>query len=270
MRELERDLPTHLMDPSEHSPALAIVGAGRVGGALSTAARRAGLDVRTAGRADALDACNEAEVALLCVPDAAIPAALDRILAAIPPLRLVGHVSGATGLDALEPALEGGAATFSAHPLQTVPDPDADLTAAPCAIAGSDPAAVDYATELALRLGMRPFRVPEQNRAAYHAAAAIASNFLVALGESAADLLARAGVEEAEARELLAPLLLRSAANWAERGGEALTGPIARGDAETVARHREALAEVAPDLRELYDALAERTRAVARSRTEAG
>ena len=257
------------MDPSEHLPALAIVGAGRVGGALLTAARRARLDVRLAGRDDALDACGEVEVALLCVPDAAIPAALDRILGAIPPLRLVGHVSGATGLDSLEPALKRGAATFSAHPLQTVPDPAADLTAAPCAIAGSDPAAEDYATTLVLRLGMRPFGVPEENRAAYHAAASMASNFLVALGESAADLLARAGVEDAEARELLAPLLLRSAANWAERGGDALTGPIARGDAETVARHRKALDEIAPELGDLYDALAERTRAVARSRAEA-
>ena len=63
---------------------------------------------------------------------------------------------------------------------------------------------------------MRPFAVPDENRAAYHAAAAIAANFLVALEESAAELLERAGVEDA--RELLAPLVLRSAANWAERG----------------------------------------------------
>ena len=108
---------------------------------------------------------------------------------------------------------------------------------------------------------MRPFAVPETRRAAYHAAAAIASNFLVALEESAAELAERAGVEDA--REILAPLVLRSAANWADRGDEALTGPIARGDEATVERHREALRELAPELLGLYDALAERTRAIA-------
>ena len=81
---------------------------------------------------------------------------------------------------------------------------------------------------------MVPFDVPEESRAAYHAAAAIASNFLVALETSAEELLEAAGVEDA--RELLAPLVLRTAANWAERGAAALTGPIARGDEATVTR----------------------------------
>jgi predicted short-subunit dehydrogenase-like oxidoreductase (DUF2520 family) len=110
-------------------------------------------------------------------------------------------------------------------------------------------------------LGMRPFAVSEEARIAYHAAASIASNLLVALEESAADLLAKAGVEDG--RELLAPLVLRSAANWAERGPDALTGPIARGDVETVERHRAALRRLAPELEPLYEALAERARALA-------
>jgi predicted short-subunit dehydrogenase-like oxidoreductase (DUF2520 family) len=108
---------------------------------------------------------------------------------------------------------------------------------------------------------MRPFAVPEERRAAYHAAASIASNFLIALEESAAELLQSAGVEDA--RELLAPLVLRTAANWTERGGEALTGPIARGDEATIERQREAVAEVAPELAAMYEALVARTRAVA-------
>ncbi len=108
---------------------------------------------------------------------------------------------------------------------------------------------------------MRPFEVAEESRAAYHAAAAIASNFLVALEESAGELLARAGV--AEPREILAPLVLRSAANWAERGEAALTGPIARGDEETIERHRDAIETLAPELLALYDVLAERTAAIA-------
>jgi len=109
---------------------------------------------------------------------------------------------------------------------------------------------------------MRPFEVAEQDRAAYHASAAMASNLLVALEESAADLLARLGAEDA--RELLAPLVLRTAANWVERGPGALTGPIARGDQVTIDGHRAALRERAPELLELYDALAARAEAVAR------
>ena len=112
---------------------------------------------------------------------------------------------------------------------------------------------------------MRPFEVPRSKRAAYHAAAAIASNFLVALEESAAELLRAAGVEDA--RELLAPLVLRTAANWAERGAAALTGPIARGDEATVAAPpRGAAPSARRSCSRLYDALAERTEAIAGDR----
>ena len=260
MRELERDLhPTPTAPPPA---AVAIVGAGRVGGALARAAAAASVTVRVAGRDDALEACREAEAAVLAVPDAAIAEVAETVAAAVPPLRLVGHTSGATGLEALASCAAAGAATFSVHPLQTVPGPDSDLTGAPCAVSGSDAAAEEFARGLAERLGMRPFTVPEEHRAAYHAAASIASNFLVALEESASELLARTGV--AEARELLAPLVLRTAANWAESGSAALTGPIARGDEATVERHRAAIAELAPELTELYEALAERTRELAR------
>jgi predicted short-subunit dehydrogenase-like oxidoreductase (DUF2520 family) len=112
---------------------------------------------------------------------------------------------------------------------------------------------------------MRPFEVPEERRAAYHAAASIASNLLVALEESAAELMERAGVEDA--RELLAPLVLRTAANWAERGPAALTGPIARGDRTTVDRHRAAIAELAPELLPMYESLAERVETAASGAT---
>ena len=101
---------------------------------------------------------------------------------------------------------------------------------------------------------------PSFRPAAIHAAAAMASNFLIALEEAAAELL---GDITPDARELLAPLVLRTAANWSERGPAALTGPIARGDTATVERHLEALRERAPELVPLYEALAERTRALA-------
>ena len=270
MRELERDLPEDASLPAGGVavPSVAVIGAGRAGRAIAAAAARSGLPVRLARREDALEACRKAELALLCVPDAAIPEACRTVTAAIPPLRFVGHVSGATTLDVLAPALEHGAEAVSLHPLQTIPHGAADLTGAPCAISGSSPAASGLAARLAERLGMRPFTVPEEARVVYHAAASIASNLLVALEESAAGLLARAGIEDG--RELLAPLVLRSAANWAESGPDALTGPIARGDEETVRRHLAALRESAPELIPVYEALAERAAAVAaEARSEA-
>jgi predicted short-subunit dehydrogenase-like oxidoreductase (DUF2520 family) len=276
VRELERDM-SHTAGPSadhrEHRrvragaeplPRLAVIGRGRVGGAIARAGAAAGVDLEAAGRDDALRVAAGAEAALLCVPDDAIADACATIAGAVPPLRFIGHVSGATKLDALSAATERGAQAFSLHPLQTVPDGATDLTGAPCAIAGSSAEAVELARALAEHLGMRPFEVPEEHRAAYHAAASVASNFLVALQESAADLLSATGVEDA--RELLAPLVLRTAANWSERGGDALTGPIARGDTETVRSHLTALDELAPELVPLYEALAERTRAVGGSR----
>ena len=265
MRELERDLPEDAGASAGTAalPSLAVVGAGRVGRAIARAGNVAGLELTLAGRDDSLDACRQADAALLCVPDAAITDAAQRIADAVPPLRLVGHTSGATGLDALAAATARGAEAFGLHPLQTVPDAETNLTGAPCAVAGTTDHAAQYASDLALALGMRPFVVPAQRRAAYHAAACMASNFLVALEESASGLLEAAGVEDA--RELLAPLVLRTAANWSERGAEALTGPIARGDEATVAAHLDALDDVAPELRPLYEALAERTRALGRA-----
>jgi predicted short-subunit dehydrogenase-like oxidoreductase (DUF2520 family) len=247
---------------------LAVIGAGRVGRSVARSARDAGLDVLLAGRNDSLEAAGDARTALLSVPDAELSGACEQISSAIPPLELVGHTSGISGLDVLEPARSRGAETFSIHPLQTFPDADSSLTGAPCAIAGSSVAAEDVARELALRLEMSPFAVPEAARAAYHAAASISSNLLVALEETAAELLERAGIENG--RELLTPLVLRTAANWAERGGAALTGPIARGDEDTVERHREAIEAVAPELVAAYEALAERARAIAERTRERG
>ncbi|MGH2954498.1 MAG: pantoate--beta-alanine ligase [Solirubrobacterales bacterium] len=245
-------------------PPVAFVGRGRVGGSLSRAAEDAGLRATLAGRDDAVAAAREAEVALICVPDEAIPGAAAAIAEAIPPLRFVGHTSGATGLGALAAATEPGARTFSLHPLQTIPDGATDLAGVPCAVAGSDPEAEELARRLAERLGMLPFAVADEHRAAYHAAASIASNFLVTLESSAAGLLDAAGVERPV--DLLAPLVLRTAANWSERGAAALTGPIARGDERTVARHLDALREHAPELLPLYDVLAARTRELAGDR----
>jgi predicted short-subunit dehydrogenase-like oxidoreductase (DUF2520 family) len=225
---------------------IAIVGAGRLGTTLATGL---GVGAPLGRGADALGA----SAVLLCVPDGEIAAAA----ASVADGPLVGHCSGATGLDALAPH-----EAFSLHPLMTVPAGAAPevLRGAGCAVDGSTPRALAVAEALADRLGLHPTRVADEDRAAYHAAASVASNFLVTLEGAAERLAATAGVE----RALLVPLVRAAVENWAARGAEdALTGPVARGDEETVARQREAVAERTPDLLPLFDAMVDATRAVA-------
>jgi predicted short-subunit dehydrogenase-like oxidoreductase (DUF2520 family) len=223
---------------------IAIVGAGRLGTVLAAAL---GAPSPLGRGADA----RGATAVLLCVPDAEIAAAA----AAIEPGPLVGHCSGASGLDVLSPH-----EAFSLHPLMTVPAraPRDVLEGAGCAVDGSTARALELARALAARLGMLATQVTDQDRAAYHAAASVASNFLVTLEGAAERLAASVGVE----RALLAPLVRAAVENWAARGAEeALTGPIARGDDETVARQRAAVAERTPDLLPLFDAMVDATRA---------
>jgi predicted short-subunit dehydrogenase-like oxidoreductase (DUF2520 family) len=236
-----------------------VVGAGRLGGALAGALREAGLDVR--GPAARGEVPRDCDAILLCVPDAEIAPAAATVAGAAP---LVGHTSGATPLSALAPAR---AAAFGLHPLQTFA-PDASgleaFAGAGCAIAGATAGALAFAADLARVLGMTPFEIDDEGRAAYHAAAAVASNFLVTLQAAAERIAAGAGLEPEEARRLLAPLLRRTVDNLAELGPErALTGPVARGDDATVEAHRAAVAETAPELLDLFDELVRHTRVVA-------
>lgn len=134
------------------------------------------------------------------------------------------------------------------------------LAGAGAAVAGATPRALVTATELAHRLGMRPVAVDDADRALYHAAASVASNFLVTLEAAAERLAAAAGVDRAQ----LVPLVRATVENWAALGPErALTGPIARGDRETVMRQRAAVASRAPDLLGLFDVLTEATEELA-------
>lgn len=254
MRELERD---DLPSPLSAAP-LVIIGRGRVGQSLARAAELSGIEVRTAGHDEVAKACRGAGAVLLCVPDASIASVASEIPEGP---SFAGHVSGAGTLNLLAGAAATGARSFSLHPLQTFADGETVVDGIPAAIAGADADALVFARALAGALGMRPFEIAEGDRSAYHAAAAIASNLLVALEESAAGLLTRLGADDA--RELLTPLVLRTAANWAERGPQALTGPVARGDQTTVDGHRAALSERAPELLPLYDALAKRAEAIA-------
>ncbi len=232
---------------------VAIVGDGRMGRALARALHEAGVDVHgPLGRgADGAGS----DIVLLAVPDSEIAGAA----ASLVPGALVGHVSGATTLEPLAPH-----EALSIHPLTAVTG-DTSFAGVPAALAGSTARALATAHALAEVLGMAPFDVADEDRPAYHAAASIASNFLVTLESFAEDLAATAGVP----REALAPLVRATVANWEAHGAAALTGPIARGDEATVARQRAAVADRLPERAVLFDALVAATRDL-RARQEVG
>jgi predicted short-subunit dehydrogenase-like oxidoreductase (DUF2520 family) len=236
-----------------------VVGAGRLGTAFVGALREAGVAVEgPAGRGEVPTGC---AAIVLCVPDGEIEAAAAAVAGAAP---LVGHTSGATPLSALASA---GGAAFGLHPLQTFTPESGGLRAfagAGCATAGTTAEALAFAAGLAGVLGMTPFEIDDEGRAAYHAAASVASNFVVTLEAAAERVAAGAGLEPDQARLLLVPLLRRTVDNLAELGPEdALTGPVARGDEATVAAQRQAVAEQAPELLDLFDVLVRHTRALA-------
>lgn len=204
---------------------------GRVGSAVSARLTERGIAVRE----------GDAALFLLCVPDRAIA----EVAAEIPVGPWVAHVSGGTPLTSLEPHER----RFSVHPLQTFTHERGaeQLDGAWAAVTGETVEARATATWLAETLGLRPFLLDDERRALYHAGAAIASNYLVTLRRVAGELLEAAEVPP----EALEPLMRRVIEN-----GFQLTGPIERGDWETVERHRAAIAAVAPELLEAYDALA--------------
>jgi predicted short-subunit dehydrogenase-like oxidoreductase (DUF2520 family) len=215
-----------------------------------------GFDGHDDDRDDRGDDSRAAGAVLLCVPDGEIEAAASLIR----PGPLVGHCSGASTLAPLAPH-----EAFSVHPLMTVTPQGARFAGAGAAIAGSTARATRFAAGLAAALGMRAVVIDDDDRAAYHAAASIASNLLVTL-EAAAERLA---VSAGASRELLVPLVRATVENWAALGPRrALTGPVARGDEATVTRQRAAVADRAPDLLPVFDALVTATRALAGTREE--
>jgi len=210
-----------------------VIGSGRVGSAVSARLRERELTLGEGG-----------ELVLLCVPDGAI-AEVARALELGP---WVAHVSGATTLAALDPHRR----RFSLHPLQTFTrarGPE-QLDGAWAAVTAETDDARAVGFWLAHTLGLRPFELGDAARPLYHAGAAIASNYLVTLHEVAAELFRAAGAPP----EALVPLMRRTIDNGFE-----LTGPIERGDWETIESHRRAIRAAKPELEPLYDLLAEVT-----------
>jgi predicted short-subunit dehydrogenase-like oxidoreductase (DUF2520 family) len=257
LRELERVSSSNERARAEprHELRLAIVGDGRLGRAFARGFRSAGYPVD--GPLGRGAAAAGAGAVLLCVPDAEITTAAAHIGAG----PLVGHCSGAADLQPLHPH-----EAFSLHPLMTVTHDGADFRSAGAAVAGSTPRAVAIARQLARALGLCPVEVSPEDRPAYHAAASIASNFLVTLEAAAERLAETAGIE----RALLVPLVRATVENWARLGpSEALTGPVARGDQRTVEAQREAVGIRTPELLSLFDALVEATQRLADRREAA-
>jgi predicted short-subunit dehydrogenase-like oxidoreductase (DUF2520 family) len=211
-----------------------VIGAGRVGSAVTARLRERG--VRVGDEA--------VELVLLCVPDGAIA----EVARTIDPGPWVAHVSGATSLAALDPHRR----RFSIHPLQTFTKARGaeQLDGAYAAVTAETPDGRRTAFWLAGTLGLEPFELADEARPLYHAAAAIASNYLVTLHRAASRLFEAAGAPP----EALVPLMRRTIENGFE-----LTGPISRGDSATVDAHVRAIHERAPELEPMYRALAKAT-----------
>jgi predicted short-subunit dehydrogenase-like oxidoreductase (DUF2520 family) len=208
-----------------------VVGLGRVGSAIAARLQERGVILTQ----------DEPELVLISVPDAAIRGVAGTIAAG----PWVAHVSGATPLAALDPHTR----RFGVHPLQTFTRARGaeQIDGAWGAITAESDDAQARAIGFAELIGLRPFVIAEADRIIYHAGAAIASNFLVTLYRSASLLLAAAGAPSAA----LVPLMERTIENGFE-----LTGPIARGDLETVEAHLAEIARRAPELAPMYRALA--------------
>jgi predicted short-subunit dehydrogenase-like oxidoreductase (DUF2520 family) len=210
-----------------------VIGAGRVGSAISGRLAERGLEPR-----------DEPELVVLCVPDSAIA----EVAGSLAPGPWVAHVSGATPLQALDPHER----RFSVHPLQTFTrtrGPE-QLDGAYAAVTAETDEARELGFWLARTLGLEPFELADDARPLYHAGAAMAANYLVTLHRVAAELFRAADAPP----EGLVPLMRRTIDNGFE-----LTGPIERGDWDTVEAHRRAIRAARPELEPLYDVLAEAT-----------
>ncbi|MEA3531863.1 MULTISPECIES: Rossmann-like and DUF2520 domain-containing protein [Nocardia] len=282
-------------DPAPARLTVGIVSAGRVGSALGVALERAGhvvfgvcaisdASVRRA-RTRLPDSeilpieqvAARSELLLLAVPDTELPGLVRGLAGAgvVRPGTIVAHTSGANGVGVLAPLAEAGALALAIHPAMTFTGHDEDVARlgnACFGITAADEVGYAIAQSLVIEMGGEPVRVREENRPLYHAALAHGSNHLVTVIVDAVaalraaltgpGLLGQQLVDEQPnglAERLLAPLASAALDNALRRGQSALTGPVARGDADAVAAHLTALASVDARLAEAYRALSLRT-----------
>lgn len=259
-----------------------IISAGRVGAVLGAALTRAQHQVVAVSavsessqeRAERLlpgvpvlppdQVAEQADLVLLAVPDDAL-AGLVRGLTATGSLRagqIVVHTSGAHGVDVLEAAAAAGVLLLALHPAMTFTGRDEDVQrlADSCmtiTAAAGDEAGWSVGEALALELGAEPVRVTEQDRPLYHAALTHGANHLITLVNECSEMLRAAGVEVPD--RVLAPLLSASLDNSLRLGDRGITGPVVRGDADTVRSHLAAIGAEHPAALPGYRELARRT-----------
>lgn len=262
---------------------IGIIGAGKVGAVLGAALRAAehaivgvsAVSEASLERAASLlpgvpvmaveDIVERSELVILAVPDDALEGLVDGLakLGAWQPGQLVAHTSGRFGVGVLRPVRAAGAIPLALHPAMTFTGMSLDLTRLPDCTFGvtADAAMLPIAQALVVEMGAEPVAIAEADRVLYHAALAHGSNHLVTLVAQASELLRTVGVEEPG--RMLGPLLRATLENALASGESALTGPVARGDAGTVAAHTEALAEFddggSGDVLQAYRAMAEAT-----------
>ena len=258
---------------------IGVIGAGRVGAVLATALRSAGHEiVAAAGESDASRGriaallpgvptekpsavARACDLLLLTVPDDMLPNVVAMLAAsgAIHEGQYVVHTSGRHGLAVLEPAAEVGARPVALHPAMTFTGTDIDLPRLAGCVYGvtAGDAERALAERLVADLGGRPVWVPEDRRALYHAGLAHGANHLVTLVTQAMELLSASGADQPA--DTLRPLLQAALDNALEQGDSALTGPIVRGDVETVRDHLDEVRRNAPDTLPSYVALARAT-----------
>ncbi|ACZ38134.1 Rossmann-like and DUF2520 domain-containing protein [Sphaerobacter thermophilus] len=266
------------------------VGAGAAGGALARALAAAGVPVvavtgkgperahtlaaaipECAAVPTAQDVADRADLVVLAVPDRAIAEVCASVRWRAD--AAVVHCSGAHSLDVLEPARAAGALVGGCHPLQTLtgaPEDAARLAGSVFGIEAEEPLRGMLA-DLVERIGGRPVFLSARDKALYHASAVLISNYTVTLAATAAGLWEAFGVDRRDGLRALLPLLQGTVANLEQHGvPNALTGPIARGDAGTLERHLNVLADYRPDLLPLYRELGRHTVPLARERDPGG
>ena len=262
-----------------HPLRVGVIGAGRVGAVLAHALRAAGHEiVAAAGESDASRTraakllpgvpllkpsavAKQADLLLLTVPDDMLPNVVAMLTAsgAIHDGQVVAHTSGRHGLAVLEPALEVGARPIALHPAMTFTGTTLDVARLHDCVFGvtAGPAERQLTEQLVADLGGRPMWVPEDKRTLYHAGLAHGANHLVTLVSEALEILAAAGANDPAGT--LRPLLTAALDNALNQGDAALTGPIVRGDVNTVRAHLAHLAQDAPQTLPSYVAMARAT-----------
>jgi predicted short-subunit dehydrogenase-like oxidoreductase (DUF2520 family) len=262
---------------------IGIIGAGKVGAVLGAALRGAehaiigvsAVSDASRERAETLlpgvpvlavqDVVERAELVLLAVPDDALGPLVEGLakLGAWQPGQLVAHTSGRFGVGILRPVRAAGAVPLALHPAMTFTGMSLDLTRLLDCSFGvtADPAMLPIAQALVVEMGAEPVAIAEGDRVLYHAALAHGANHMATLVAQASQLLREVGVDAPE--RMLGPLLRATLENALASGESALTGPVARGDAGTVAAHAEALREYdggsGGDILEAYLAMARAT-----------